>query len=99
MHYILISDNFYSIINFTNGTWVTTQDDAQWVAFDPAIILSDIVYTADDNDSHCMLDFASIEDWIASVNSDKDCVHIAGHISTVFTEPYQLSITHPELFT
>ena len=98
MHYILISCNLYSIIDFTNGTWITTQDNANWFAFDPAIILSDIVYMPDQRDDHCMLDFVSIEDWIASVNSDEDCVHITSHIPTVFTEPYQLSIIHPELF-
>lgn len=98
MHYILISDNRYGIIDFTSGTWVTTQDGTYWSIFDPTVILSDVVYTPDERDAHYMLDFASIEDWIASVNSDEDCVRITGYLPTVFTEPYQLSIVHPELF-
>ena len=98
MYYVLISGNLYSIIDFTNGMWVTIQDNANWFALDPATILSDIVYTPDQRDDHYMLDFTSIEDWIASVNSDEDCIHITGHIPTTFTEPYQLSIVHPELF-
>ena len=98
MHYILISDNHYSIIDFTNGKWVTTQNDDQWLAFDPTIVLSDVVYVPDVRDAHYMLDFTSIKDWIASLNSDEVCVYITGHIPTVFTEPYQLSIAHPELF-
>lgn len=98
MYYVLISGNLYSIIDFTNGKWVTTQNGAQRFTFDPAIILSDIVYMPDPWDAHYMPNFASIEEWIASVNSDEDCVYITGHIPTVFTEPYQLSITHPELF-
>lgn len=98
MHYILISDNHYGIIDFTNGKWVTTQNDVQWLAFDPTIVLSDVAYVPDARDAHYMLDFASIEDWIASLNSDEDCIYITGHIPTVFTEPYQLSVVHPELF-
>lgn len=97
MHYVLISGNLYSIIDFTNGTWVTTQDGTYWSIFDPAVILSSVT-APDECDAHCMLNFTSIEDWIASVNSDEDCVRITGYIPTTFTEPYQLSIVHPELF-
>ena len=98
MHYVLISGNLYSIIDFTNGAWVQSLEGTTWFVFNPTTVLSDVVYAPDQRDAHYMLDFASIEDWIASLNSDEDCVHITGHIPTVFTEPYQLSIVHPELF-
>ena len=98
MHYVLISGNHYSIIDFTNGVWAQLPDGTTWFVFSPTTVLSDVAYTPDERDTHYMLDFTSIEDWIASVNSDEDCVRITGHIPTVFTEPYQLSIAHPELF-
>ena len=98
MHYVLIYDAKYAIIDFTNGTWVTTQDGTYWFVFNPTTVLSDVVHEPDERDAHYMLDFASIEDWIASLNSDVDCVRITGHMPTVFIEPYQLSIVHPELF-
>ena len=98
MHYILISDNHYGIIDFTNGAWARSLEGTTWFVFNPTTVLSDVVYVPDARDAHYMLDFASIEDWIASVNSDEDCIYITGHIPTVFTEPYQLSIAHPELF-
>lgn len=98
MYYIVIYDVYYGIIDFTNGTWVTTQDGTYWFNFDPTTVLSNVTYVPDERDAHYMLDFTSIEDWIASLNSDEDCVRITGHIPTVFTEPYQLSMAHPELF-
>ena len=98
MHYVLISGNLYGIIDFTNGAWVQALEGNTWFALNPITVLSDVVYIPDQRDDHYMLDFASIEDWIASVNSDEDCMHITGHIPTVFTKPYQLYISHPELF-
>lgn len=98
MHYVLISGNRYSIIDFTNGTWITANAGIYRFNFDPTTVLSNVIHVPDERDAHYMPDFASIEDWIASLNSDEDCVRITGHIPTVFTEPYQLSIIHPELF-
>ena len=98
MHYILISGNLYSIIDFTSGAWVQSLDGITWFGFNLTTVLSDVVYVPDVRDDHYMLDFTSIEDWIASLNSDEDCVHITGYIPTTFTEPYQLSIVHLELF-
>ena len=98
MYYVLISGNHYSIIDFTNGAWARSLEVTTWFVFNPTTVLSDVVYTPDQRDAHYMLDFASIEDWIASLNSDEDCIHITGYLPTVFTEPYQLSIIHPELF-
>ena len=98
MHYVLLSGNRYSIIDFTNGTWITANGGIYWFNFDTTTVLSNVMYVPDECDANYMLNFTSIEDWIASLNSDEDCVHITGYIPTVFTEPYQLSIVHPELF-
>ena len=96
MQYILVSDSSYALIDFTNGTW-TFSGNHTWFNFLDETTISNLEFEPDEKDNHYMPDFPTIEEWIASLHSDEDCLHINLYAPTVITDPYDVCSLHPEL--
>ena len=83
MTLIATSDNFqteYAIIDFENRTWFCPKDNAHtWISFESlcaAISIGTFVADRTVCDSSPYMDeFTSIEDYIAKVNADPDCLN------------------------
>ena len=96
MQYILVSDSSYALIDFTNGTW-TYNNGHTWFNLGNETTINNLTFKLDEADSHYMPDFPTIEEWIASLHSDEDCIHINLYAPTVITDPYDVCSLHPEL--